>query len=58
MKVAILGDTHIGAVFGLGRPIEGGSNTRIKDYEATMDYAIQHCIDNDIDVFIQTGDLF
>ena len=58
MKVAVLGDTHIGAVFGLGKPIDGGSNTRIKDYEKTMDYAIQYCIDNNVDVFIQTGDLF
>lgn len=58
MKVAILGDTHIGAVFGLGKPTECGSNTRIKDYEETLDYAIQYCIDNKIDAFVQTGDLF
>ena len=58
MKIAICGDVHIGAVFGLGKQTEDGSNTRIKDYCKTLDYCIQYCIDNNIDAFIQTGDLF
>lgn len=58
MKVAVLGDTHFGAVFGLGKPTEDGSNTRIKDYQKSMDFCIQYCIDNNIDAFVQTGDLF
>ena len=58
MKVAVLGDTHFGAIMGLGKPTDDGSNTRIKDYEKSMDFCVQYCIDNKIDAFIQTGDLF
>ena len=58
MKVAILGDTHFGAIMGLGKPTEDGSNTRIKDYEKSMDFCVQYCIENKIDAFVQTGDLF
>lgn len=58
MKVVICGDTHIGAVFGLGRQKAGGGNSRIDDYENTLNYIVDHCINNHVDLFIQTGDAF
>lgn len=58
MKVVICGDTHIGAVFGLGGPNGKGGNTRVDDYEKTLNYIVDYCINNKIEVFIQTGDAF
>jgi exonuclease SbcD len=58
MKVVICGDTHIGAVFGLGGPNGQGGNTRVDDYEKTLNHIIDYAIDNDADAFIQTGDAF
>ena len=58
MRVIICGDTHIGAVFGLGRPTGNGSNTRIEDYEKSLNHVIDYAIDTAADIFIQTGDLF
>jgi exonuclease SbcD len=58
MRVVICGDSHIGAVFGLGRAKDTGGNTRVDDYEKSLNYIIDHCIDTSADIFIQTGDLF
>ena len=58
MRVAILGDTHIGAIFGLGSSKPEGGNTRVDDYKATLNYIVDYCIDSGIDLFIQTGDVF
>ena len=58
MKVVICGDSHIGAVYGLGGSNGSGGNTRIDDYEKTLNYIADYCIDNSVDVFIQTGDAF
>ncbi len=58
MKAVILGDVHFGCIHGLGKPKQEGGNTRYDDYENTMNYVVDYCIDNKIDVFIQTGDLF
>ncbi len=58
MKIAVVGDTHFGAIFGLGEPNDSGGNSRIDDYEKTFDFIINHCVENDIKVLIQTGDLF
>ena len=58
MKTIILGDTHIGNVAGCGRANGSGGNTRVDDYEKSINFVIDHAIDNKIDVFIQTGDLF
>lgn len=58
MKVVICGDSHIGAVFGLGGPNGKGGNTRIDDYEKTLNYIVDYCIENKVDVFVQTGDAF
>jgi exonuclease SbcD len=58
MRVVICGDAHIGAVFGLGKANKNGGNTRIDDYENTLNYIIDYCIENKVDVFVQTGDAF
>ena len=58
MKTIICGDTHIGAVMGLGRPNGSGGNTRVDDYEKSLNFIIDYAIENKVDVFIQTGDLF
>lgn len=58
MKIVICGDSHIGAIYGLGGPNGSGGNTRIDDYEKTLNYIADYCIENNVDVFIQTGDAF
>lgn len=58
MKIVICGDTHIGAVFGLGGPNNYGGNTRVDDYEKTLDHIVNYCISNNVDIFVQTGDVF
>jgi len=58
MRIVVCGDTHIGAVFGLGRSNGAGGNTRVDDYEKTLNYIIDHTIKTKADVFVQTGDMF
>jgi exonuclease SbcD len=58
MRVIICGDTHIGAVLGLGKPNGKGGNTRVDDYEETLNYIVDYTIESGADVFIQTGDVF
>lgn len=58
MKTVICGDTHIGNVMSLGRPNGSGGNTRVDDYEKSLNFIIDYAIENGVDVFIQTGDLF
>ena len=58
MRAVICGDAHIGAVFGLGRPNGKGGNTRVDDYERSLNYVIDHVIETKADIFIQTGDMF
>lgn len=58
MKTVICGDTHIGATFSMGRPNGLGGNTRIDDYERSLNFIIDYAIANEVEVFLQTGDLF
>jgi len=58
MKTVICGDTHIGNIMSLGRPNGSGGNTRVDDYERSLNFIIDYAIQNEVDVFIQTGDLF
>lgn len=58
MRAIICGDVHIGAVFGLGRQKDDGGNTRVDDYETTLNYIVDYAISTKADMFIQTGDLF
>ena len=52
MRAVICGDTHIGAVFGLGRPNGLGGNTRVDDYEATLNSIIDYTISSKADIMI------
>jgi DNA repair exonuclease SbcCD nuclease subunit len=58
MKTIILGDTHIGNVQNLGRPNGSGGNTRVDDYEKSLNFVIDYSISIKADIFINTGDLF
>jgi DNA repair exonuclease SbcCD nuclease subunit len=58
MKTIICGDTHIGAIFSMGRPNGIGGNTRVDDYEKSLNFVVDYAINNKADIFIQTGDLF
>jgi len=58
MRIVVCGDTHIGAVFGLGGPNGAGGNTRVDDYEKSLNYIIDYTIETGADAFIQTGDVF
>lgn len=58
MRVVICGDTHIGAIFGLGGSNGKGGNTRVDDYEKTLNYIVDYAIETGADAFIQTGDAF
>ena len=58
MKIIVCGDSHIGAVFGLGGSNGKGGNTRVDDYEASLNHIIDYTIESKADVFIQTGDVF
>lgn len=58
MRAVICGDVHIGAVFGLGGPNKSGGNTRVDDYAITLNWIVDHTINSNAEIFIQTGDLF
>lgn len=58
MRVVICGDSHIGAVYGLGYSNKSGVNSRLDDYEKTLNYIVDYAIQNNVDAFIQTGDVF
>jgi len=58
MRVVICGDSHIGATFGLGKSNGSGGNTRVDDYEKSLNYIVDYCISEGVDAFVQTGDMF
>lgn len=58
MRLVICGDTHIGAIFGLGKATKEGGNTRVDDYEKLLNYIVDYAISTGADAFIQTGDVF
>lgn len=58
MNIVVCGDSHIGSVFKMGGANGSGGNTRIDDYEKTLNYLVDHAIDTNADAFIQTGDIF
>jgi exonuclease SbcD len=59
MKVLILGDTHFGASYSLGKnDTNTYLNTRLIDFSNTFDYVIDYMYNNDIKHFILTGDIF
>ena len=44
MRVVVCGDSHIGATFGLGKSNGSGGNTRVDDYEKSLNYIVDYCI--------------
>lgn len=59
MKVVVLGDTHFGGGFSLGR-VDPHShlNTRLLDFSHTFDYVVDYMINNGVSHFVITGDIF
>jgi exonuclease SbcD len=59
MKVVILGDTHFGGGYSLGRIDSNRQlNTRLVDFSNTFDYVIDHMIGDGVKHFVITGDIF
>jgi DNA repair exonuclease SbcCD nuclease subunit len=59
MKVVVLGDTHFGGGYALGKPHPSLKvNSRLIDFSNTFDYVIDHMINNNIKKLIITGDIF
>jgi exonuclease SbcD len=59
MKVVILGDTHFGGGYSLGKTdAHRHVNTRLIDFSNTFDYVIDYIIANDVSHLIITGDIF
>ena len=59
MKAVILGDTHFGGGYSLGR-IEPHQqlNTRLVDFSNTFDHVVDYMVSNEVTHFILTGDIF
>jgi len=58
MRTIILGDQHIGNIQGCGRQNGSGGNTRIDDYERSLNFVVDYAIKTKADIFISTGDVF
>jgi len=59
MKVVILGDTHFGGGYSLGRVDQHRHlNTRLVDFSNTFDYVIDYMVSNEVSHFVLTGDIF
>lgn len=59
MKIGIIGDTHIGASYSLGtKDHRTGRNTRLLDYQKTLEKTISEMIDEGCEIIIFTGDIF
>jgi len=59
MKVVILGDTHFGGGYSLGKiDSHRQLNTRLIDFSNTFNYVVDYMIDNGVRHFIITGDVF
>ncbi len=59
MKVVILGDTHFGGGYSIGRTdAHRHLNTRLIDFSNTFDYVVDFMVANDVPHLIITGDIF
>lgn len=59
MKIAIIGDVHLGANYSLGtKDIANGSNTRLIDYQNTLLATIDSAVDMGCKYLCFTGDIF
>lgn len=59
MKLLILGDTHFGGSFNLGKTCpQRRLNTRLIDNSNTFNYVIDYCVSHKIQTLVITGDVF
>ncbi|MFA5048425.1 MAG: metallophosphoesterase [Patescibacteria group bacterium] len=59
MKIVILGDTHFGGGFALGKTdYYTHLNTRLLDFSNSFDYVVDYMINNCVNHFFITGDIF
>ena len=59
MKAVILGDTHFGGGYALGKiDVNKHINSRLDDFSNTFDYVIDFMVSNSVSHFIITGDIF
>jgi len=59
MKIGIIGDTHFGAGFALGKTDPNTQlNSRLLDYSRTFDGIIDQFIERDVKLIAITGDIF
>lgn len=59
MKVVVLGDTHFGGGYSLGKTdMHRHVNTRLVDFSNTFDHVVDYMVANDVAHFIITGDVF
>ena len=59
MKVVILGDTHFGCGYSMGKIMPYTKlNSRLIDYSNTFDYVVDYMVKHNVSHFIITGDIF
>jgi exonuclease SbcD len=59
MKVVILGDTHFGSGYSMGRMHQYRRiNTRLLDFSNTFDFVVDYMVSNSVFHFVITGDIF
>lgn len=59
MRIGVIGDVHLGASYSLGyKDHKTGRNTRLLDYENTLELTIQKLVDEECEVIVFTGDIF
>lgn len=59
MKLVILGDTHFGSGYSLGKTdIRTHLNTRLLDFSNTFDFVVDYMVANHVKHFVITGDIF
>jgi exonuclease SbcD len=59
MRIGVIGDVHIGASYSLGHKDHStGRNTRLLDYQKTLEKTITAMIDAGCEIIIFTGDIF
>jgi len=59
MKIVVLGDTHFGGGYSLGKTdARTHLNTRLLDFSNTFDFSVDYMVNNHVKHFVITGDIF
>ena len=59
MRIGVIGDVHLGASYSMGsKDHKTGRNTRLIDYENTLEKTIDTLVDEGCEIIIFTGDIF